>query len=396
MSASSSTSAPQTKPLVATAAYYLAFIVFGMSIAVEGPSLPVLAQHTSSRLDQISLIFVFGSLGYLLGSWIGGWGYDRFPGHRFMGLSMLLIAALVAFIPVASSLWMLLAIVLVLGLGKGALDVGCNLLLQWVHGRKAGPFLNGLHFCFGVGSFIGPLILAVSLKSTAEIYWVFWTIALLSLPLAVWFWVLPDPRHPARAAESGASSVPLLPILLLVATFFLYVGAEVGFGNWIYTYAVTLGVATTITAAYLTSVFWGLFTLGRLLGVWVSTRLRAQTILFLDLAGCLASLALIMFGKNSTALLWAGTAGLGLSMASMFPTILMFASERWHVTGSVTGWFLVGSGGGGMFLPWLIGQTFVATGPQSMMLVVFTAVLAKLLIFSYLVSLKHATVASAA
>jgi FHS family Na+ dependent glucose MFS transporter 1 len=313
-----------------------------------------------------------------------------------MAFSMLLIAALVAFVPLAASLWILLAIVFVLGLGKGALDVGCNLLLQWVHGRKAGPFLNGLHFCFGVGSFIGPLILAFSLKSTAEIYWVFWTIALLSLPLAAWFWVLPDPPHPARVAENGALSVPLLPILLIVATFFLYVGAEVGFGNWIYTYAVTLGVATTITAAYLTSVFWGLFTVGRLLGVWISTRLRAQTILFLDLAGCLASLALIMFGKNSTALLWTGTAGLGLSMASMFPTILMFASERWHVTGSVTGWFLVGSGGGGMFLPWLIGQTFVAAGPQSMMLVVFTAVLANLLIFSYLVSLKHAPVASAA
>src|SRR6266498_3317691 len=57
---------------ITTAAYYLAFILLGLTIAAEGPTLLKLAEHTSSALDQISFIFFFGSLGYLLGSYIGG------------------------------------------------------------------------------------------------------------------------------------------------------------------------------------------------------------------------------------------------------------------------------------------------------------------------------------
>ena len=53
---------------ITTAAYYLAFILLGLTIAAEGPTLLKLAEHTSSALDQISSIFLFGSFGYLLGS----------------------------------------------------------------------------------------------------------------------------------------------------------------------------------------------------------------------------------------------------------------------------------------------------------------------------------------
>ena len=37
-----------------------------------------------------------------------------------------------------------------------------------------------------------------------------------------------------------------------------------------------------------------------------------------------------------------------------------------QITGTITGWFLVGSGAGSMLLPWLIGQIFAATGPKAM------------------------------
>jgi len=55
-----------------------------------------------------------------------------------------------------------------------------------------------------------------------------------------------------------------------------------------------------------------------------------------------------------------------LSMASVFPTFIILAGERMQVTGAITGWFLVGSGTGGMLLPWLLGQIFARTGPSAM------------------------------
>jgi MFS transporter, FHS family, Na+ dependent glucose transporter 1 len=373
----------------ATSAYYLSFIIFGLLIAVEGPSLPVLADHTASRLDQISLIFVFGSLGYMIGSFFGGRAYDRLPGHRFMAFAMLVMGATAALVPVISSLWLLLTVMFVLGLAKGALDVGCNILLQWFYREKSGPFLNGLHFFFGVGSFLAPLLLAQIITATDEIHWTFWVIALLSLPVAAWLWTLPDPPHQAQAGERSGLSIPLVPVFLIVLCLFLYVGAEVGFGSWIYTYAITLGLGTTVSAAYLTSAFWGLFTVGRLLGVWVSTRLPSHTILILDLCGCLVSLGLIMLGRDSVTLLWAGSIGLGLFMASIFPATLTFAGERMPVNGAITGWFLVGAGIGGMFLPWLIGQAFVAVGPYSMLTIILTTISLHLLVFIFMTGMKR-------
>ncbi len=358
------------QPLMLTAAYYLSFIVLGLATAAEGPSLPTLAKHTSSPLEQISLIFVLGALGYLLGSLVGGRAYDRIPGHRLMAFSMLVMLSAAAVFPLASALWLLLLAAFVMGLGKAALDVGCNTLLQWVHGEGVGPFMNGLHFSFGVGAFLSPILLAQIISITHEIYWVFWTIALLSLPLAIWFWFLPEPPAHHRAAAQNHSPIPFLPVLLIMLAFILYVGAEVGFSNWIYTYAITLGLATTITAAYLTSAFWGLFTLGRLLGIWVAGRASPHTILFMDLAGCFAGLGLIIFGHLSAPLLWIGSSILGLSMASIFPTILMLANKSMRITGTITGWFLVGAGLGGMFLPWLIGQAFAQLGPGSMMFII--------------------------
>ncbi len=366
--------------LVLTAAYYLSFIVLGLLTAAEGPALPGLAENTSSTFDQISLIFVFGSLGYLLGSLLGGQAYDRLPGHRVIAFTLLTITGCTTLIPFMHSLWSLLLVLFVMGFAKGALDVGGNTLLLWAHGEKAGPFMNGLHFFFGLGASLAPLILARVLLVTGGIQWMFWLFALLSFPLAVWLWLLPEPLARSAAPENGRAPFPIVPVVLLVLFFIMYVGAEVGFGNWIYTYALTLGLGTSITSAYLTSAFWGTFTLGRLLGIWISTRLRAATILIVDLFGCLAALILILLWRDSAIALWAGAIGLGLFMASIFPTTLMLAGERMPVSGAMTGWFLAGASIGGMSLPWAMGQAFVRLGPGTMPLLVLGSMAVNLLV----------------
>lgn len=375
------TSSP-TKPvhkLVLTAAYYLSFIVLGMLAAVEGPALPGLAENTSVTLDRISLIFIFGSSGYLLGSLFSGQAYDRLPGHRLMGFTLLMMAVCAGLIPFMHSLWSLLLVFFVLGLAKSALDVGGNTLLLWAHGEKAGPFMNGLHFFFGLGAALAPLILARVLLVTGGIQWAFWLFALLCVPLAIWLWALPEPPARRTVHENGKVPFPVVPVALLVLAFLLYVGAEVGFGNWVYTYALTLGLGTTITSAYITSAYWGTFTLGRLLGVWISTRLRPAQILIGDLLGCLASVCVVLLWRDSVPALWAGAIGLGLFTASVFPTLIMLAGERMHVTGAMTGWFLAGASMGGMVLPWGIGQAFVQIGPGSMPVLVLVTLILNLL-----------------
>jgi FHS family Na+ dependent glucose MFS transporter 1 len=384
---SSSNNVTHAHPLVATIAYYLSFIILGLTTAASGPSLLKLAEHTVSPLDVISLIFVFSSLGYLIGSFFGGRAYDRFSSHKLMSMTLVVMAVTCIFIPIANSLPPLLFAIFLNGLAAGILDVGCNTLLLWIHGEKAGPFLNGLHFFFGVGSLLAPLLFAQFLALTGDIQWLYWSFVILTLPVAIWLWFLQEPKH-GMTDEVRNAPFPILPVLLMVLLFFLYVGLELGFGNWIYTYALTLNLENEITAARLVAIFWGSFTFGRLLGVWISTRLHSKTILFLDVIGCAISISVIMLWKESSPALWIGTVGLGLSMASIFPTLMMLAGERMQITGTITGWFLVGSGAGSMLLPWLIGQIFVRTGPQAMTTVLLIALVNFVLVLLLFINLK--------
>jgi FHS family Na+ dependent glucose MFS transporter 1 len=363
----------------ATLAYFLSISILGTFTALGGPALPSLAANTSSTLDQISLCFVMGSLGYLLGSLLGGRAYDRFPGNRLLALTLLGVAASGALIPTAHKLWWLLSIQLVLGLAQGANDVGCNTLLLWTHGRKSGPYVNGLHFSFGVGTSIAPLALAGILSINSGFQWAFWIFALLCLPLAVWIWRLPEGSQLEGRGATASKSAVLFPAVLLVLAFLFYVGAEVGFGGWVYTYALTREMGTTITAAYLTSAFWGTFTVGRLLGVWISSRYQPIPVLIADLLGCLASLSLIALWPDSIAALWIGSVSCGLFMASVFPTMLLLAGERLDISGRVTSWFLVGGGAGSMILPWIIGQAFTRIGSSALPFIVLFAILLNLI-----------------
>jgi fucose permease len=140
-------------------------------------------------------------------------------------------------------------------------------------------------------------------------------------------------------------------------------------------------LATETSAAYLTSGFWGAFTLGRLIAIPISNKLRPQTMLLIDILGAALSIGLILLFPTSQTVVWVGTLGAGLFIASMFATLLTFVESRVYLTARTTGWFFVGSSLGGMTVPWIIGQLFESVGPQMTMVVVFVDLTVALLFF---------------
>lgn len=365
--------------------YYAVILIVGLFAAVIGPSLPFLAETTQVQLGLLGSLFTLRSFGGLLGSYQGGRMFDRFPGHAILISALLALAALMSLIPLVNSLWVLWILIFFLGVCESTLDVGVNTLLLWKYSRRVAPFLNGLHFFFGTGAFISPLIIAWSVGATESIAWAYWIVALAALPAAAWVAGLKSPQRQAVEEPQAQDKSLFTPLVAMIAgIFFLYVGAEVAFGGWIYTYAVSLHLANTTTAAYLNSAFWGMLTLGRLIAIPVSTRVSPSKMIFLALAGCLVSLVVLaLFSESSTAL-WLGSLGLGYSMASIFPTLLVFAEERLAITGRQTGWFFVAANAGAMFLPWLAGVMFQSAGSRGLMLLILADVMLALLIFAFL------------
>lgn len=352
-----------------TIGYFSAFVSLGLATASIGPALPYFAENTKTQISSISILFSMKAGGYLLGSVVGGRMIDRLSGHFVVGLAILGIAITLALSPLLSLLTLLAGLLFILGMVEGITDVGGNAMLVWVHGREVGPYMNALHFFFGIGTFIAPIIIAQSVLHTGQISWGFWIIALLMVPTIFLFFNVPSPRLPKGDHEhSGRTNTKVL--VLSVFFLFLYVGVEMGFGGWIYTYAFDQGLASETAAAYLTSAFYGAFTLGRLLSIPIAASVRPRWILFGDLVGGIFSIILVLLFVESNVMLWVGSILFGFALASVFPTMFSLAERRMTMTGKVTSWFFVGASAGGMVFPWLMGQLFEKVRPSAIMYVV--------------------------
>jgi len=260
--------------------------------------------------------------------------------------------------------------------------------------------MNALHFFWGFGAFLSPLIVAWAIARSGDIGLAYVGLAALVAPPIVWLLRVRGPDRPAGTEEGSAgptanSSAPAGLVIIIMAFLFLYVGAEVAFGGWIYTYALTLGLADATMAAYLTSAFWGSLTLGRLVSIPLA-RFKPATVLLADMLGCVAGASVVLLAGQRVPLILLGSFVFGFSMASIFPTLITFAGSLMAITGKVTGWFLVGASAGGMTVPWLIGQLFEPVGPQITMLIIMADMLIALLVFAVLraAAARHALASS--
>jgi FHS family Na+ dependent glucose MFS transporter 1 len=360
---------PRKKYLV-TFGYFLSFIGLGLVCASLGPTLPGLAAQTNSKIQQISFLFTARSFGYLAGSFIGGRLYDRFSGRIILVLTILLMGSFMALVPLTGSLILLLFIFGFVGANQGMLDVGGNTLIVWLHGSKVGPFMNGLHFSFGIGAFLSPIIIAqvITIEGAGPAYWIL--ASLLIIPV-LWFIPLPQP-HPAHniSTTNNHQKNPRF-LYFLMLFFFVYPAFESGFGGWIFTYTIAMKLGDPAAAAYLTSIFWGTLTFGRFLAILLAIRFQPRTILTANLIGIFLGLATILLWPYSKTALWIGTAIFGTSIASIFPMNLAWAEQNMTISGRVNGLFFMSASAGGMLFPVIFGQLFAYTGPQAIMMAIF-------------------------
>ncbi|XP_035686634.1 sodium-dependent glucose transporter 1-like [Branchiostoma floridae] len=141
-----------------TYALCAAFLGLGVCIAMVGPTLLDLAANVHADIAHISYIFTARSVGYLVGSAVGGFLFDMFDQHLLLGLSLLLNAIGFAVIPWAKRLSVMGILVSFTGVAMGFLDTGGNVLCLNLWGQRSAPYMQALHFSFGIGAFIAPLL----------------------------------------------------------------------------------------------------------------------------------------------------------------------------------------------------------------------------------------------
>lgn len=369
---------------VRTAIYYLTFVCLGLGAGAVGPTIPALAEQTGSTLAKIGGVFLAGSTGYSLGTLLGGRLFDRLRGHPLLGAAQIFAGIMLLAVPFAPRFWILALIIGCKGLTDGIMNTGVNTLLVWTHRDKAAPYMNGLHFAFGLGAFLAPLLAAQVLGAAGGHRWVYRAVGALDILTGLLFQLLkgspaavPNPAGKDRDRQRH----PLALVLVAMLFLFFYVGAEITFGNWIYTYALTLGLASASGAAYLNSAFWLSFTVGRLISIPAAARIPPRRVIPAALLGCLAMTALALLFPRSGNILWVTVIGLGFCMAPVWPSGFTLAGQSIHLSARLSSIILLGDSLGGMLLPWLVGQMIQDSGPRAMVFLVCASLVLNLAAF---------------
>jgi MFS transporter, FHS family, Na+ dependent glucose transporter 1 len=366
----------QNKALLLSLNYYLIFIYLGLGMGAFGPTLPSLAAQTGVTIGAMGLLFLIGSLGYTLGTYLSGRVFDRLPAHPVMGVGLLVSASLTALIPLLPFFWLLALLLFTRGLFDAMVGVAPNTLLVWLHKGKSAPYINALHFCFGLGAFVSPFLFGLLVGVENGYRWIFWILAIYTGLVGLRFLALPNSPRPEH--EKTASSQPRKPIpypLVFVSALFLffYVGAELSFGNWIYTYIITLNLEDVAGAAFLNSGFWLAFTVGRLFSIPLAIHFRPAQIVVVALSGALLVILLPLVFPQSLAVLWLVVIGMGLFLAPIWPGGFNLAGQSLVLTASISSIILLGDSLGGMLLPSAVGKIIEIGGAQAMIWLVFAS-----------------------
>ena len=190
-----------------------------------------------------------------------------------------------------------------------------------------------------------------------------------------------EPVMTEKASESTSKTYPLSYILILFTLIFcfmfLYVGLEAGFGSLIFTVAVTgqLGFSKP-TAAILQSVFWGTFAFTRLVSVTLAVlKVRPSIMIMGNLFGSFVASLIMTFYVHNALAIWIGTAVLGMSFASIFPTVMTWMSENAKATGKATAVLVTAGALGEITIPATLAALVAKVNPDTLIYVTFGGVI---------------------
>ena len=369
---------------------YAAFVLVGLNAGVNGVLLAAQIDDYAVSRAALGLTFFAGSAGFMLAGVTVGALFHRF-GTRIVvaaGGCVYVLASLYAATRPAFVAYVVLQVAS--GYAVGVLESVLNVYLSALPG--ATTLLNRLHGFFGVGALLGPP-LAARIVAVASWPTVMLLLGAAAVPLTAGFLIAypraePDPAAavPARSKPAGSDPAGSDPtgsdptavkseppardgglaglavrqsgVLLGAALLTVYVGLELGVGNWAYAYLVQARGQAAALAGYAVSGYWLGLTAGRFLLGPIVTRLglTAAGLMRTCLTGVtlVAALTWLLPGRAAAA---AGLALLGFFLGPVFPTAMALAPRLTtaRLVPAAIGIMNAGSVVGGSLLPWLAG-----------------------------------------
>lgn len=345
--------------------YYISYIALGTVTPSLGTALPFLAERTGVSLDIASSMFSARALGFMLGSFVIGRVLERLPAHGVIQAALLLMAFTVLGLAVAPAFILMLLLLVATGFFTAWMDVGTNILIVWQLRAKVTPFLTGMHFIWGIGALLTPLIIVHLQLRTGALLAPFALIALFVAACVLLYVRMPSPA-PVATADDNRYPLPRVPLITLMVMLFLAGTLELAMGGFIFSYLLTTELSTKQIAGGVTSSFFAAITCTRLLAVFLLMRYSSHRVLMAALTLITGAVMAVLWLPVSLTVIWVAVLFCGIGEAVLFPLTLALTPHYVPAVGRATSLMFVGVSLGSLTMPLLIGHLFetVTVGPQ--------------------------------
>ncbi len=305
-------------------------LCLGLTIAGLGPSLTIFLQNTGKDISFSKYLIFIKPLGFLLGIYSGEKLLKKFKENRILSYCFIGIFFLLITIFQINHFSLLLAFLFIFGALEGVMEVVTNSFLVALYKKKVAPYMNFMHFFFGVGAIISPTVIGrdIDINNSISNAYIFFSVFFLlgGVGFFIPFTKNKDAQPPKKTKNHS------FIVLLISFVFFFYVGAEAVYTVWIFNYTTDIAAFTPEQAGYITSIFWFSFTLSRLFCTYVSRKFSSEFILFFLLIIGGGSVILFYLIFDNLYGLFTASFTLGFSFGGIFPLLLSFAEEKLNLT----------------------------------------------------------------
>jgi FHS family L-fucose permease-like MFS transporter len=328
----------------------LIFFVMSFLTNIPGAIIPDIITNFSVSLTVVALLPFFFFSAYGVMSIPAGFLVERFSEKPVMIASF--AAGLAGSLSIALHPSFLVIIIssFVIGVGMAALQVAINPLLRVAGGEEHFAFNSAFaQLVFGAASFLSPRVYSyiVEHRGTAAstlpplqlldritppnlpyvaIYWIFAAATIVMIVILIFSHM---PRVDRKADEQAGTLSMYRELLrkrvvwFFFGCVFAYVASEQGTANWISQFLATYHHADPhTTGANAVSWFWGLLTLGCLLGMFLLKLFDSRRVLIGFSVATILCLTAALFGPARVSIV-------------AFPLVGFFASIMWPVISSL-------------------------------------------------------------
>lgn len=373
---------------------FAGFFLSGFFVLAVGSIIPEFIKNLNLSYSEAGSILSMFALGNLLSNFVFPIISSRFGNKVGSATVILTIPIGFLFIGLFGSQFAILLpiIFLIMGIGRGAISIISNLLINDLSVNKT-KNINLLHTIWAFGAFLSPFVIG-QMKQYLSFNGVI--LSLIIITTLMWSCYIfidyeynlntVDQQNKKRKIEIKSRKMDIYFYSVAIFMFF-YLGLENTVTGWLMTYLEDMTIISENLSATIVSLTWLMIMIGRIFTAYNSDKYEGNNIVLVFVIGISIMVVSLLLSTNQWTVLIASLI-MGFFISAIYPTSISNVSEYVAGNQKTMAILLTSAAIGGMITPKLIGYVADKTSISFAMNIILINIIA-MIIFAGLSKFIH-------